>query len=152
MNSLSNKKKFIEKWKTKISNILNMDKSLIILTNIRNNINSLYIDLAFNPKVVEMNDKKLIYALVKGDIIKCEPVPLLAGCMLSPNIFSSQFNKFYNLIEPNKIIGGEEYIHPYLWTAYGINILGKYDFGNNKWLGNVNNIGEFAIAYHGKYK
>ena len=149
MNSLSNKKKFIEKWKTKISNILNMDKSLIILTNIRNNINSLYIDLAFNPKVVEMNDKKLIYALVKGDIIKCEPVPLLAGCMLSPNIFSSQFNKFYNLIEPNKIIGGEEYIHPYLWTAYGINILGKYDFGNNIWLGNVNNIGEFAIAYHG---
>ena len=149
MSTLSSKKKFIQEWKTNISYMLNMDKANIILTNIRNNNTSLYLDLAFNPHVVEINDQKLINALVKGNIIKCTPAPLLAGCILSPNIFNSQFNKYYNIMVPNKIRGGEEYIHPFQWTAYGINVSGKYDFGNNIWLGNENNIGEFAVAYHG---
>ena len=45
--------------------------------------------------------------------------------------------------------GGEEYLSPSSWTAFGINVLGKYDFGNNKWLGNTNVPGEFAVAYYG---
>ena len=149
INDLSCRKKFIEKWKIKISNILGMDKSFIILTNARENGNFLYLDLAFNLKVQEIRDKILITTLVKGDIIKCEAVPLLAGCILSPNIFSSQYNKYYNFMKPNIMRGREEYIHPFQWTAYGINICGKYDFGNNTWLGNKNIMGEFAVAYHG---
>ena len=149
MENLASKKLFIEEWKVKIANILQMNKSLIILTNPRNNDQSLYLDLAFNPKVVEINDKKLINTLVKGDIIKCTPVPLLGGCILSPCIFCPQFSKYYNLFSPIQKRGGEEYMHPFQWTAYGINVFGKYDFGNNNWLGNTNNIGEFAVAYHG---
>lgn len=149
INNLSIRKKFIEEWKIKISNILQMDKSLIILTNPRNSNDSLYFDLAFNHSVVEINDKKLINALVQGDIIKCVPVSLLGGCILSPGIFDPKFNKYYNSFFQNKIVGGEEYIHPLQWTAYGINVSEKYDFGNNTWLGNLNNMGEFAVAYYG---
>ena len=45
--------------------------------------------------------------------------------------------------------GGEEYLSPSSWTAYRINVIGKYDFGNNNWLGNKNGKGEFAVAYYG---
>ena len=149
INNLRDRKNFIEEWKLKISYVLQMDKSYIILTNARSNSNNLYLDLAFNHSVVEINDNKLIDALAKDDIVKCIPVPLLAGCILSPGIFNPQFNKFYNFFSQNKIVGGEEYIHPAHWTAYGINVSGKYDFGDNIWLGNLNNIGEFAVAYYG---
>jgi len=30
-----------------------------------------------------------------------------------------------------------------------MNVSGKYDFGNNSWLGNNNSVGEFAVAYYG---
>jgi hypothetical protein len=46
-------------------------------------------------------------------------------------------------------IGGEEYLPPFYWTAFGINVSGKYDFGNNRWLGNTNEQSEFAVAYYG---
>ena len=87
--------------------------------------------------------------MVQDDIIKCLPVSLLGGCILSPGIFNPQFNKYYNSFSQNKIVGGEEYIHPSQWTAYGINVSGKYDFGNNTWLGNLNKKGEFAVTYYG---
>ena len=37
-------------------------------------------------------------------------------------------------------------MNPFGWTVYGINILGKYDFGDNTWLGSNNRKGKFAMA------
>ena len=75
--------------------------------------------------------------------------PLLEGCRLSQNIFNPKYNKYYNQILKHQKRGGEEYIQPLEWTVYGMNVSGKYDFGNNTWLGNNNSIGEFAVAYYG---
>jgi len=44
--------------------------------------------------------------------------------------------------------GGFEYKPPYGWIGVGLNVLGKYDNGNNDWLGNNGNKDEWAIAYH----
>ena len=147
IHDLSYRKKFIEKWKSKISDKINVTKAHIILTNprIRNSI--MYIDLAFNPKVSIdskniMNELKKIFNIV-------EQRPLLEGCRLSPNIFNPNFSKYYNVIQNHLKRGGEEYIQPLNWTVYGINIAGKYDFGNDNWLGNKNQNGEFAVAYYG---
>ena len=43
----------------------------------------------------------------------------------------------------------KNYIPPKGWTAIGINVWNKYDFGNNDWLGINNNNGEWYIGYHG---
>ena len=144
------KKKFIEEWKEKISKILKIKKNLIILTNPRQNGEKIiFIDLAFNPNLGEINIDLVKELLVKGDIINLSEHPILGGCRLSPSIFNPSFNKYYKNSIPNQKRGGEEYIQPLNWTAYGINISQKFDFGNDAWLGNKNKPGEFAVAYYG---
>ena len=153
LHSLEYKKIFIEKWKNFISQKLAINKNLIILTNPRRNDEqkgNFNLDLSFNPEIKIINEKLLIKKIIHGEIIDCQIFPLLEGCRLSSNIFDSNFNTFYN--NNNQIYqkrGGEEYINPFGWTAYGINILGKYDFGDNTWLGSNNKKGEFAVAYYG---
>ena len=97
----------------------------------------------------EINIDLVKELLIKGDIIYFKEYPLLAGCRLSPSIFEPKYNKYYRNIIPNQKRGWEEYIQPLNWTAYGINISGKFDFGNDDWLGNKNKLGEFAVAYYG---
>ena len=46
--------------------------------------------------------------------------------------------------------GGEIYIRPsYEWKGYGLKVIGMYDNGNDDWLLEKNNNGEFAVAYIG---
>ena len=149
IHDLTQRKKFIEEWKTKISKRIKINKNLIILTNPRIRHDNLYIDLAFNPNAQKIDEKVLEKELNKDGIIDFNPRPLLEGCRLSQNIFNSKYNKFYNQILNNQRRGGEEYIQPLNWTVYGMNVSGKYDFGNNAWLGNNNSPGEFAVAYYG---
>ena len=42
-----------------------------------------------------------------------------------------------------------DYDPPLGWIGYGLNVTGKYDNGDNTWLGNKNVEGEWYIAYHG---
>jgi len=149
-HDLSFRKSFIEERKKIIANLLNIDKKFIILTNPRKEGN-LYIDLAFNPDVGDLKENEIKQKLIKNEIVDCEIVPLLEGCRLSPNIFDQNFHKFYNPDAnlTNLKRGGEEYIQPLSWTAYGINVSGKYDFGSDMWLGNSNGEKEFAVAYYG---
>jgi len=149
INELTERKKFIEEWKTKISKITKVNKALIILTNPRIIYNRLYMDLAFNPQVGSINEQALRKALTKIDIIKVIKRPLLEGCRLSTNVFDPKYHAFYNKALLNQKRGGEEFIQPLNWNAYGINVSGKYDFGNNLWLGNKNGKNEFAVAYFG---
>ena len=72
--------------------------------------------------------------------------------ILINNAFYSQNNNNINNNnngQNNQKRGKEDYMPPYNWAAYGINISGKYDFGDNTWLGNNNQDGEFAVAYYG---
>ena len=149
MEDSINKKKFIEEWKEKISNKLKIEKNLIILTNPRHNKVFLFIDLAFNPNLGEINEPLVKKLLVKNEIIDFQSFPLLGGCRLSSSIFKQKYNKYYKNLSPHLKRGGEEYIQPLNWTAYGLNISEKFDFGNDDWLGNKNKLGEFAVAYYG---
>ena len=149
IHDLTQRKKFIEDYKTKFSSRLKINKNLIILTNPRIRNDNIYIDLAFNPNIKKIEEKILEKELKKEGIIDFFSRPLLEGCRLSQNIFNPKYNKYYNQILKNQKRGGEEYIQPLEWTVYGMNVSGKYDFGNNTWLGNNNSIGEFAVAYYG---
>ena len=149
INELSERKKFIEEWKTKISKIIKVNKNLIILTNPRIINNRLYMDLAFNPQIRYVDEQALRRLLKTIDINNVTKRPLLEGCRLSTNIFDPKYHTFYDKILLNQKRGGEEYIQPLKWNAYGINVSGKYDFGNNLWLGNKNAKNEFAVAYFG---
>ena len=108
-NKLGYKKIFINRWKEIISNKLNIDKNLIILTNPREE-GALFLDLAFNPQVNILNENDIKQKLVQGEIIDCQMIPLLEACRLSPSIFDINFHKYYNnnLINTIQRRGGEE--------------------------------------------
>ena len=45
--------------------------------------------------------------------------------------------------------GGKPYTPPDGWIGFGLNVIGKYDNGNNDWLACNGRPGEWCIAYHG---
>ena len=45
--------------------------------------------------------------------------------------------------------GNKPYIPPIDWKGIGLKVLGKYDDGDNTWIGMNNSIGEWYVAYHG---
>ncbi len=45
--------------------------------------------------------------------------------------------------------GGKDYDPPIGWKGIGLNVKGKYDNGNDEWIGMTNSPGEWCVAYHG---
>lgn len=64
--------------------------------------------------------------------------------------FDYDYNYEYKEYDKVKYMrGGREYLRPYGWYRFGLKIRGKYDNGDDKWLGDNNSEGEWVNAYHG---
>jgi hypothetical protein len=50
---------------------------------------------------------------------------------------------------PGQTRAGRSYCPPKGWQRFGIKVTGRFDGGNDAWLGCVNGVGEWAVAYHG---
>ena len=73
---------------------------------------------------------------------------IMDGCRLYQNMLDSRGNRESGW-GINEKRGGEPYIPPLGWIGYGLNVYGKYDSGNNNWLGMDGNPEEWCVAYHG---
>ena len=74
---------------------------------------------------------------------------IINGCKLDIYSLDNRGNKYSGWSKGQKR-GGFDYIPPPKgWKGFGINVLGKYDNGNNDWFGNNGNNNEWAVAYHG---
>ena len=73
---------------------------------------------------------------------------IMEGVKLDLSMLDSRGNQHPNNYGGGKR-GGEEYIPPMGWTGYGLNVMNKYDNGNNDWLAMNGNANEWAVAYHG---
>ena len=74
---------------------------------------------------------------------------IINGCKLDIYSLDNRGNKFSWCSKGEKR-GGFDYIPPPKgWKGFGINVLGKYDNGNNDWFGKNGNNNEWAVAYHG---
>ena len=49
----------------------------------------------------------------------------------------------------NEKRGNKPYDPPIGWTGIGLNVMDKYDDGDNTWIGMNNSEGEWCVAYHG---
>jgi len=49
----------------------------------------------------------------------------------------------------NEKRGNKPYDPPIGWIGIGLNVIDKYDNGNNNWIGMNNSEGEWCVAYHG---
>jgi hypothetical protein len=71
---------------------------------------------------------------------------------IDANSFSPQWNRDFTIPSNcpiNEKRGGQVYHPPTGYYRYGLNVSGKYDNGNDTWLGMSNCPGEWCIAYHG---
>ena len=70
---------------------------------------------------------------------------LINNCKLSKQTLYSEANKsdWGNLGKR----GGFDYKPPYGWIGIGLDVLNKYDEGNNDWLSKDGNKNEWAVAY-----
>ena len=110
-----------------------------------NDFNNENVDInKFKEKFNNQNDYKELNNLkqIQKDLI-------IEGCNLNINMLDSKGNKEFNWSKGEKR-GGFDYIPPPKgWKAFGINVLNKYDNGNNDWLSKNGNKNEWAVAYHG---
>ena len=137
-------KDFIEDFKSKISKELKMNKSDVFLVNPKNNNGLCSIDFVPNKENIEY--KKLLKINKVKDIKK---ESLIEGCQLSSDIFDPSYNNQDEGWGIGEKRGGEDYISPLGWFGFGLKVKGKYDNGNNDWIGYNNKNGEFAVAYFG---
>ena len=68
---------------------------------------------------------------------------------LNPDLLSGLGNNLLGEWAQGENRGGRPYKPPNGWIGYGLNVLNKYDNGNNDWLACNGRQGEWCIAFHG---
>jgi hypothetical protein len=140
---------FIENWKNKLSNTLKIDKKDIFICDIKNGSLKFNAFLGKQLSDDEINNLKNQYPnefINEG--IKFGEM-LLKSCKLSIEMFEPKYNNYDHWAPKGEKRGGEDYDSPLKWRGFGLKVLGKYDNGNNTWIGMKNIPGEFPVAYHG---
>ena len=74
---------------------------------------------------------------------------LTAFMNINPNLLSGFGNNLKGKWPKNEYRGGKKYQPPTGWIGFGLNVLNKYDSGNNDWLACNGRSGEWCVAYHG---
>ena len=141
--------KFIKVWKLKISRILKIKKEKIILINPKyNELNSEFFSLYFvyMETNIKIQYEELYYY---NEIKSIEEKNLLSGFLINTDIFDPEGNNQNGGWGIGEERGGEKYIPPLDWIGYGLKVRGKYDNGDDTWLGYNKKEGVFAIAYFG---
>ena len=59
---------------------------------------------------------------------------LLSGCKLNPFMLDSRGNNKDGGWGINEKRGGKPYYPPLGWIGYGLNVLDRFDYGDNTWL------------------
>ena len=139
---------FINNLKTIIKEQINIKEQNIIINYAHHG--SVVMDVfLMNISPEEEKKLKLLINDKELHIIKIEEKPLLEALEISPKIFNPLGDRYRDWGK-NEIRGGENYIPPEDgWIGIGLNVLGKYDNGNDSWINYKNQDGEFAIAYSG---
>ena len=139
---------FIEEWRNKISNKINIDKKSISLINPkRKGKDSFSLDLVSNYDSIIQNENKILSNF--NEINYIQEKSFIESCQLNNNIFDRKYNNQDGFWGYNETRGGEDYLPPEGWKGYGLNVSGKYDRGDNTWLDYIDRKGVFAVAYLG---
>lgn len=148
MKELNFRNNFIKNLKTKIAKKINIKEENLIMQNFHDDSIAIHIYPLYSSYETEKSLKSLINDR-EFQITKIVEKPLLDALEISPKIFNPLGDR-YTGWGKNEKRGGEDYIPPGDdWFGIGLNVMGKYDNGNNSWIDYKNLEGEFAIAYLG---
>ena len=146
INDMNIFNEFVKEFKEKIAKKMNINPDNIIISNPRKG--SAKIDVFFiTPGIY---DDKVLEAKFSDckELVKIHGDVLMQGCQLDKSLFDQRGNNKDGGWGIDEYRGGEKYIPPRGWTGYGLNVMGKYDNGNNDWLSYKKPKNEYAIAYY----
>ena len=169
INDKKYQKKFIDEQKSKIAKHLGINEKFLTICNIRKG--STKHDLIIDDSVLidEISENDNINPLEKlnnkfnkltNELKKLSTIDtnlkdvsqgmLFEGIKLCPEMFDSRGNNRDGGWAPDgEMRGGKIYYPPHGWIGHGLNVLNRYDGGDNTWIGMNNSIGEWCVAYHG---
>ena len=145
LESKEEQEKFLNEWKTKLSNKLNINSENIILTDVHHGCVGVFGSVVNSTKKQE---EAILSLGGFGNITKVGKKPVLESLQINSIVLDPQGDRSQGW-GINETRGGEKYIPPIGWCGIGLNVNGKYDNGNNDWLDYRNRKGEFAVAYLG---
>jgi hypothetical protein len=146
INDMNIFNEFVKEFKEKIAKKMNINPDNIIISNPRKG--SAKIDVFFiTPGVF---DESVLEAKFKDckELVKIHREVLMQGCQLDRSLFDQRGNNKDGGWGIGEYRGGEEYIPPEGWIGYGLNVMGKYDNGNDDWLSYTHPENEYAVAYY----
>ena len=139
-------KLFIDELKINLSKTLKIDKNRIILTNVHHGC---FATDCLITKGTKEEERLMYESTDRLRIRKIEKKKIFDVLLLNSDILDPRFdrNKQWGI---NERRGGENYLPPLKkWNGYGLNVINKYDNGNNIWLDYHNLEGEYSIGYLG---
>ena len=154
LNNKDEQEKFNNKLRKKLSMEYNIPEDKIILTNAQRGsykIQVIFETSKFNKSLDVNSWKNNCNDEEFKELCNLKEIHtslLMEGCKLKPNMLDSRGNRESGWGEDEQR-GGFDYIPPKGWKDFGLNVMDKYDDGNNNWLAYDGNEEEWAIAYHG---
>jgi len=153
LNNFDVQNEFNLKLKIKLSSLLKLNINDIIICNPRYGSYEITAIIKQNS-FYELTEKQLYEELSKDPMFtkikSIEKNILLSGCKLNPFMLDSRGNNKDGGWGINEKRGSKPYYPPIGWIGYGLNVLDRFDNGDNTWLDyrNISN-GEWAVAFHG---
>ena len=152
INNRKSQKIFNAQLKRKLLHLFKLSNNDIIMTNPKRGsykITAIIKKARFNELSTQQIKQELLKDAEFKKIKEIEKSILLSGCKLNPSMLDSRGNNKDGGWGINEKRGGFDYYYPQGWIGYGLNVLDRFDDGDNIWLDYNNYDGEWAVAYHG---
>ena len=113
-----------------------------------NSINQALLDVISEPNPLQdaQNDQNI---QIQNSLCELNSDLFISLLNLNKDLFNGYGNNLDSKWAKGENRGGKVYKPPEGWGGYGLNVLNKYDDGNNDWLACNGRPGEWCIAYHG---
>jgi len=103
------------------------------------------------PNIQAKNDDEIIQQFSSPEILSSDITTeiITEFLNLEPDLLNPFGNKLNGKWAKNEKRGGLRYRPPVGWIGFGLNVINKYDNGNNDWLACDGREGEWCVGYHG---
>ena len=154
LNDQNEFEKFKQNLKLKLSKDYNIPPEKIIVTLPQKG--SFHVQVIFQSEDFHKLDKNDFINKFKNDpefeelknLKDIHEDVIMGGVKLSRNLLDPEGNRNSGWAVGEKR-GGKDYEPPEGWNGIGLKVKGKYDNGDDTWIGMNNSPGEWCVAYHG---
>jgi hypothetical protein len=142
---------FIAETKSKLAAIHNVSPSEIVVVGLRQG--SIKVSYGLPRDSQELLNLESQYRQQFGpQYLQCDIHPSFSQLNINPDTFDVRWNRDFgqpSQCPQGECRGGQPYNPPAGFIRFGLKVAGRFDYGDDTWLGMSNVPGEWCVAYHG---